>query len=80
MSCAGRLSGVYTEADPEQTYVCTRYGVVDLFSDKDKHSTEIITSQHHDAPRYILSNAPSARNIREAPFTNHTDLELRVIE
>ncbi len=75
-----RGTGVYTEADPEQTYICTCYGVVDLYSDNDKYSTETITSQHHDAPRYILSNESSGKNIREAPFINHTDLELQVIE
>jgi hypothetical protein len=75
-----RGTGIYTEADPEQTYVCTCYGVVDLYADNDKNSSETITSQHHDAPRYILSNEPSGKNIREAPFINHTDLELQVIE
>ncbi|PCJ88051.1 MAG: hypothetical protein COA54_04630 [Thiotrichaceae bacterium] len=75
-----RGTGVYTEAEPEQTYICTCYGVVDLSADNDKDSTETIVSQHHDAPRYILSNEASGRNIREAPFINHTDLELQVIE
>ena len=75
-----RGTGVYTEADPEQTYICTCYGVVDLTANNDKQSTETITSQHHDAPRYILSNEARGRNIREAPFINHTDLELQVIE
>jgi len=75
-----RGTGVYTEADPEQTYICTCYGVVDLFADNDKNSTETITSIHHDAPRYILSNEARGQNIREAPFINHTDLELQVIE
>lgn len=75
-----RGTGVYTEAEPEQTYVCTCYGVVDLYANNDKHSSETITSLHHDAPRYILSNESSARNIREAPMINHTDLELQVIE
>ncbi len=75
-----RGTGVYTEADPEQTYICTCYGVVDLFADNDKNSTETITSIHHDAPRYILSNESRGKNIREAPFINHTDLELQVIE
>jgi len=80
-----RGTGVYTEADPEQTYICTCYGVVDLSADNDsadndKSSTETITSRHHDAPRYILSNEASGQNIREAPFINHTDLELQVIE
>jgi len=75
-----RGTGVYTEAEPDQSYVCTCYGVVDLYADNDKNSTETITSQHHDAPRYILSNEASGRNIREAPFINHTDQELQVIE
>lgn len=75
-----RGTGVYTEADPEQTYICTCYGVVDLAADKDKNSSETITSMHHDAPRYILSNEARGKNIREAPFINHTDLELQVIE
>ncbi len=75
-----RGTGIYVEADPEQSYVCTCYGVVDLFADKDKQSTETITSQHHDAPRYILSNEAAGNNIRPAPFINHTDLELQIIE
>jgi hypothetical protein len=75
-----RGTGIYIEADPEQSYVCTCYGVVDLFSDKDKNSQETITSHHHNAPRYILSNEQPGRNIRPAPFINHTDLELQIIE
>lgn len=75
-----RGTGVYTEADPEQSYVCTCYGVVDLFADNDKQSTETITSYHHDAPRYILSGESAGKNIRPAPFINHTDLELQIIE
>ena len=75
-----RGTGVYTEAVPDETYICTCYGVVDLYSDKDKESSETITSQHHDAPRYILSDESRGRNIREAPFINHTDQELQVIE
>lgn len=75
-----RGTGLYVEADPEQTYACTCYGVVDLFADNDKDSTEVITSSHHDAPRYILSNEAKGKNIREAPFINHTDEELQIIE
>lgn len=75
-----RGTGIYVEADPEQSYVCTCYGVVDLFANNDKQSTETITSEHHDAPRYILSNESSGKNIRSAPFINHTDLELQIIE
>lgn len=75
-----RGTGLYVEADPEQSYVCTCYGVVDLFADNDKRSTETIASSHHDAPRYILSNESPGKNIRSAPFINHTDLELQIIE
>ena len=75
-----RGTGIYTEADPEQSYVCTCYGVVDLYANNDKQSTETITSQHHDAPRYILSHESAGKNIRPAPFINHTDLELQIIE
>lgn len=75
-----RGTGIYVEAEPEQSYVCTCYGVVDLFANNDKQSTETITSEHHDAPRYILSNESAGNNIRSAPFINHTDLELQIIE
>jgi hypothetical protein len=75
-----RGTGIYVEADPEQSYICTCYGVVDLIANNDQQSRETITSQHHDAPRYILSSEQPGRNIRDAPFINHTDLELQVIE
>lgn len=75
-----RGTGIYVEAEPEQSYVCTCYGVVDLFANKDENSRETITSEHHDAPRYILSNESKGKNIRSAPFINHTDLELQIIE
>jgi hypothetical protein len=75
-----RGTGIYVEADPEQSYVCTCYGVVDLFADRDSASKETIASEHHDAPRYILSGESAGKNIRSAPFINHTDLELQIIE
>lgn len=75
-----RGTGIYVEADPEQSYVCTCYGVVDLLANNDRQSTETITSEHHDAPRYILSKESAGNNIRPAPFINHTDLELQIIE
>ncbi len=75
-----RGTGVYAEADPGQSYLCTCYGVVDIFANNDSSSRETITSNHHDAPRYILSNETPGKNIRTAPFINHTDLELQIIE
>ena len=75
-----RGTGVYLEADPEQTYFCTCYGVADIASATDAQSREVVASQHHDRPLYVVTGAPAGRNIREAPFINHTDQELMLIE
>ena len=75
-----RGTGIYVEADLEQSYVCTCYGVADLAASKDQQSRETVTTRHHDAPRYILANAPPGQNIRPAPVINHSDDELALIE
>ncbi|MFO1434881.1 MAG: hypothetical protein U1F34_00355 [Gammaproteobacteria bacterium] len=73
-----RGTGVYVEADPDETYICTCYGTTELSANDKPDATETITSQHHDAPRYIL--AKGDERIRPAPFKNHTDAELALIE
>lgn len=75
-----RGTGVYMEADPEQTYFCTCYGVAEIASTTDPESQETVAAQHHDRPLYIVKGAPAGKNIREAPFINHTDQELTLIE
>ncbi len=75
-----RGTGVYAESEPDQSYVCTCYGVTDLEASNDPTSREAITSLHHDAPRYILAGGPLGQRIRPAPFINHTDVELMLIE
>ncbi len=75
-----RGTGVYMEADPEQTYFCTCYGVAEIASTTDPESQETVAAQHHDRPLYIVKGAPAGKNIREAPFINHTDQELMLIE
>ena len=75
-----RGTGVYLEANPEETYLCTCYGIVDLTATKDKTSRETIESKHHDTPRYIASAGATGKRIRSAPFKNHTDQELMLIE
>ena len=75
-----RGTGVYLETDPEQTYFCTCYGVADVASQDDPTSKETIAASHHDRPVYILANEPAGRKIRNAPFINHTDQELALIE
>lgn len=75
-----RGTGIYVESNPEESYVCTCYGVVDLEAATDTNSREQITSLHHDAPRYISATGPIGQRIRPAPFINHTDTELMLIE
>ena len=75
-----RGTGVYMEADPDQTYFCTCYGVADVSAVNDPQSKETVAAKHHDRPLYILPNEQSGRNIRPAPFVNHTDQELMLIE
>jgi hypothetical protein len=75
-----RGTGVYTEADPQETYLCTCYGVVDLSASSDKGSSETIEARHHDKPRYIVAGASNGKSIRPALFKNHTDEELMILE
>jgi hypothetical protein len=75
-----RGTGVYMESDPEQTYFCTCYGLADIAATDDPASQETVQSKQHDRPLYILTGEPSGQNIRAAPFINHTDQELALIE
>jgi hypothetical protein len=75
-----RGTGVYMESDPEQTYFCTCYGTADIASASDPTSRETVVASHHDRPLYILTGEQPGRNIRRAPFINHTDQELMLIE
>jgi hypothetical protein len=75
-----RGTGLYLEAQPDLAYVCTCYGATDIAASDDPAISESIVSVHHDAPRYILAKADKGRRIVPAPFKNHTDLELTLIE
>ncbi len=75
-----RGTGVYAETDPEQTYFCTCYGVTDINATSDPNATKTVTSKHHDEPLYILAKPKDGKAIRKAPFINHTDQELMLIE
>lgn len=75
-----RGTGVYMESDPEQSYVCTCYGVTDISAINDSESKETVSATHHDRPLYILGRAQPGNSIRRAPFINHTDQELMLIE
>jgi len=75
-----RGTGVYLETTPELSYVCTCYGVADLATFDDPGINETIESEHHDAPRYILADTNVKNRIQPAPFINHDDQELLLIE
>lgn len=75
-----RGTGLYVEAEEDQSYICTCYGTTDISAINDPASQETIISQHHDAPRYILAAGGNGQRIRSAPFKNHTDMELALIE
>ena len=75
-----RGTGLYVEADPDQSYVCTCYGTTEVGAEGDPSAPEVIQSQHHDAARYVLAAKTKGPRLRPAPFINHTDDELGVVE
>ena len=75
-----RGTGFYVESEPEQSYFCTCYGATDVQATDDPQSKELITAAHHDRPVYIVKDGGAGKNIRNAPFLNHTDQELSLIE
>ena len=75
-----RGTGFYVESDPALTYFCTCYGTTDVAAIADPESKTTVESKHHDRPLYIASDAERGKGIRNAPFINHTDQELALIE
>jgi hypothetical protein len=75
-----RGTGFYVESAPDQTYFCTCYGTTDVAASADPASTTTVVSYHHDRPLYIVKDQGKGNNIRNAPFINHTDQELTLIE
>ena len=75
-----RGTGVYVEADPDESYICTCFGMADLIPVDAPVAEETVTSEHHDAPRFATRTESAGKRIRVAPFRNHTDLEVALIE
>jgi len=75
-----RGTGLYTESTPESSYICTCYGETEIMSSQDESSKEVIVSKHHDSPRYVLADGKGGELIQPAPFIDHTDAELMLIE
>jgi hypothetical protein len=75
-----RGTGVYLESTPDESYVCTCFGTADLIPTSSGQIEETVQTEHHDAPRYAVVGASSGKSVREAPFKNHTDMEVALIE
>jgi hypothetical protein len=75
-----RGTGVYAAADGDRTYLCTCYGSTELQATLATDVREQITARHHDAPRYILGAPEAGSWIIPAPFIDHEDVELRMLE
>jgi hypothetical protein len=75
-------TGLYAEAEPElkRSYICTCYGEVKISAAADASISEEIVSKHHDDPRYIFEDDVNGALIQPAPFKDHTDEELQLIE
>ena len=54
--------------------------MVGVASTNDPNDSEVITATHHDAPKYITGRKSGRSHIRPAPFKNHTDAELKILE
>ena len=76
-----RGTGIYVEAEPERTYVCTCYGSADIQANDKPEVRETVDTKHHEQPRYVYGKStPSIRMIESAPVINHTDAELTMLE
>ena len=77
-----RGTGIYIEAEPDRTYVCTCYGTADLEPHGRPDLRETVTTQHHEQPRYIRTGSamPVDDMMAKAPVINHTDAELVMLE
>lgn len=75
-----RGTRVYLESNQDKSYVCTCFGTADLIPTSSGEIEETVQTEHHDAPRYAVAGATSGKSVREAPFKNHTDMEVALIE
>ncbi|MEE4300610.1 MAG: hypothetical protein V2J24_14315 [Pseudomonadales bacterium] len=75
-----RGTGVYAAVETGRDYICTCYGTVYIGARSDPASSETIESVRHDAPRYVLASGASGTRLRAAPFRDHSDAELLMLE
>ena len=76
-----RGTGFYIEAEANESYFCLCYGAAKVEANDDRQSSQDLVAKYHDRPIFITNDAKNpGKNIRTAPFKNHTDQELTLIE
>lgn len=73
-----RGTGVYLEADADQTYFCTCYGEVEL-RDKTGAERKLVVTGYH-APNIVYARAVDGRMLAIASVKDHTDVELTMLD
>ncbi|HWA11540.1 MAG TPA: iron dicitrate transport regulator FecR [Burkholderiales bacterium] len=73
-----RGTGVYLEASPEQTYVCTCYGEV-VIEDQHRSEKRLVLAGYH-TPNVVYAQMKDGTMMQKAQFANHTDAELIRLE
>jgi hypothetical protein len=73
-----RGTGVYLEASPEQTYVCTCYGEV-VIEDQHRSEKRLVLAGYH-TPNIVYAQMKDGAMMQKAGFANHTDEELIRLE
>ena len=73
-----RNTAVYLEARDENTYFCACYGAVEL-RDKTGRQRRLIVSSYH-TPNLVYAQATAGRLLAPAPFQDHTDAELIMLD
>jgi hypothetical protein len=67
------------ETRGDATYFCTCWGSVDLASADDEKDRESVESKRHVA-RAVAFRPSGNTRFRPAPFENHTDEEMDILE
>jgi hypothetical protein len=75
-----RGTGIYVEAEPARTYLCTCYGKIELQARASPDARETLTTTHHQEPRYIYASGADTLIVRAPMMMNHTDHELIMLE
>lgn len=75
-----RGTGLYLEAAPERGYLCLCYGRAWVTPSGAPDEAFEAVSTHHDMPKILLPEAQDGSAVRAAPFVDHSDLELRLLE